>query len=407
MENKLPEGWEWKRLDQVLLFSRNGISKRQNTDNIGLPVTRIETISNGTVNINKVGYVADLEKKDIEKYKLIEGDILFSHINSLEHIGKTAIYENNSNLLLHGVNLLLLRPNKEIAIPKYLQYFFRNLRNSKFFWSIANKSVNQASINQSRLSKIEIPVPSIETQQKIVSILEKAEETKKLRAQAGDLTQQLLQSVFLEMFGDPVQNPENWSIKQLKECIKIPLNSGWSPKCSDDINGIPVFSLANLQDQGLSNEVTKYYSGNTPKKRVDLEIGDLLISRSNTLELVGRIGRYNGKPEEVIYPDLMIRIRLNENLLNSLFFEKYMQSDSIRKLIQKISHGTSGSMVKISQSSLLKMPVILPPIEVQQKFASIVQKIFQVNEFKKNSSLEINNLFDSLMQKAFTGELVS
>jgi hypothetical protein len=49
MENKLPEGWEWKRLDQVLLFSRNGISKRQNTDNIGLPVTRIETISNGTV----------------------------------------------------------------------------------------------------------------------------------------------------------------------------------------------------------------------------------------------------------------------------------------------------------------------------------------------------------------------
>jgi type I restriction enzyme S subunit len=209
------------------------------------------------------------------------------------------------------------------------------------------------------------------------------------------------------MFGDPVENPKNWNMKQLKDCIKIPLNSGWSPKCSDDINGTPVFSLANLQDQGLSDEITKYYSGNLPKKGLDLEIGDLLISRSNTVELVGRIGRYNGKPEKVLYPDLMIRIRLNENFVNALFFEKCMQLNSTRKLIQKVSHGTSGSMVKISQSSLLKLPVILPSIGLQQKFAEICNQIEITTESQKQSSLEINTLFDALMQKAFTGELVS
>lgn len=229
MKNELPDGWEWRKLGDSLLFARNGLSLDQNSEKTGMPVTRIETISDGTVNFSKIGYINDLSDAQIEKYKLADGDILFSHINSLEHIGKNAIYEDKGNLLLHGVNLLLLRPNKELISPKYLHYLCRNLRSLKFFWTIANKSVNQASINQSRLLDILIPVPPLETQHKIVAILEKAEETKKLQAQADELTQQLLQNMFLEMFGDPVRNSMGWEVRKLGD-LSTKILSGSTPK---------------------------------------------------------------------------------------------------------------------------------------------------------------------------------
>lgn len=399
MENKLPEGWEWKKLGEIAVVEKNVILPEdvKGTYQKYIGLENIEKDTGRLTDFSET--LGDLIKSN--KYRFTTENILY---------GKLRPYLNKVFLPgfegICSTDILTIKAIKGKAVREYVALLMRQ----PFFVSYANtrsSGANLPRINESKLLECKVPVPSLETQQKIVAILEKAEETKKLRAQADELTQKLLQSVFLEMFGDPVENPKNWNMKQLKDCIKIPLNSGWSPKCSDDISGTPVFSLANLQDQGLSDEITKYYSGDLPKKGLDLEIGDLLISRSNTVELVGRIGRYNGKPEKVLYPDLMIRIRLNENLVNSLFFEKCMQLNSTRKLIQKVSHGTSGSMVKISQSSLLKLPVILPPIELQQKFAEICNKMEKTTESQKQSSLEINNLFDVLMQKAFTGELVS
>jgi len=393
MENKLPEGWKWKKLSDLAAFFYGGAfeSSYFNEDGKGVKIIRIRNLKQG---FTETYYDGKYDKS----YLVQNGDILIGmdgEFNIVKWTGETA--------------LLNQRVCKVIVKSKDLLSDFAYRSLVKILKDIESRTayVTVKHLSAKELNAIKISLPPLETQQKIVAILEKAEETKKLRAQADELTQKLLQSVFLEMFGDPVENPKIWNMKQLKDCIKIPLNSGWSPKCSDDIGGTPVFSLANLRDQGLSDEITKYYSGDLPKKGLDLEIGDLLISRSNTVELVGRIGRYNGNPEKVIYPDLMIRIRLNENLVNALFFEKYMQLNSTRKLIQKVSHGTSGSMVKISQSSLLKLPVILPPIELQQKFTEICNQIEKTTESQQQSSLEINNLFDALMQKAFTGELAS
>ena len=155
----------------------------------------------------------------------------------------------------------------------------------------------------------------------------------------------------------------------------------------------------------LINNINKYYYGNQPNKGFDLEIGDLLISRSNTKELVGRVGLYKGIPEKVIYPDLMIRTRLDKEVLNPIFFEEYLRTDIMRESIQRVAHGTSGSMVKISQKNLMDLQLIIPPIELQQKFASIAQQIEQVRQYQKESKLQIDHFFNVLMQKAFSGEL--
>lgn len=164
--------WEEKELGEVLKSISNGLSLQQNSLKKGFKVTRIETISDKKINIEKVGYIDT--KQDLSDYKLVIGDILFSNINSLEHIGKSVIVDKDYNLY-HGMNLLRLVVTSS-NIPKFVFYQItldkiqNNIRNR------ANRAINQASINQSELQKIPLCIPSIEEQQKIADCLSSLDE---------------------------------------------------------------------------------------------------------------------------------------------------------------------------------------------------------------------------------------
>src|SRR6266511_1682006 len=101
----LPNGWRWVKLGEVCAKMTNGTSVSQNPEKRGLPVTRIETISMGIINDERVGWI-DSSRRDLEKYVLRPGDILFSHINSFERLGNCALYDGSPRELIHGMNLL-------------------------------------------------------------------------------------------------------------------------------------------------------------------------------------------------------------------------------------------------------------------------------------------------------------
>jgi len=168
----LPVGWGWVELDDVLLKVANGISEKQNKENLGIPVTRIETISQGIINLDRVGYLSNVSEDVIEKYKLITGDVLFSNINSDLHLGKTAVFKQINITLLHGMNLLLLRPNPKCIIGELLNYICEFYRYSGKFLSIAQHAVNQSSINQTNLKKVRVPLPPLLEQNRIVLRIE-------------------------------------------------------------------------------------------------------------------------------------------------------------------------------------------------------------------------------------------
>jgi type I restriction enzyme S subunit len=97
-------------------FIRNGMNIKQDKSGAGLPISRIETIADSTINAERVGY-AGLNETDCRNWLLEPGDILFSHINSISHIGKCAIYKGIPEKLVHGMNLLCLRCDREKVIP--------------------------------------------------------------------------------------------------------------------------------------------------------------------------------------------------------------------------------------------------------------------------------------------------
>jgi type I restriction enzyme S subunit len=173
MSRNLPLDWSTADLGDLLERITNGMNANQSKVPVGTPISRIETISQGVVNFERVQYVTDVDEKKFEHFSLKKGDILFSHINSDLHLGKTAVFQSDKTLL-HGINLLLLRTKRNLLNPKYLHYTLNCYRANGLFMAIAQHAVNQSSLNQTKIKSLKIPLPPrIEDQQQIVAEIEK------------------------------------------------------------------------------------------------------------------------------------------------------------------------------------------------------------------------------------------
>ena len=129
-------------VNEVFEFVRNGASIKQDENAGGLPITRIETIWNSTIDDSRLGF-ADIEDDgQYDKHLLEKGDILMSHINSPKHLGKCAIYTGRPEKLIHGMNLLNLRVNKELVFPQYIYFYLSSSYFKPLVMKISNQSVN-------------------------------------------------------------------------------------------------------------------------------------------------------------------------------------------------------------------------------------------------------------------------
>ena len=179
-------------LKQILEKIENGFSGTQVNYETPFPVTRIETISSGIINYNKVGFVDHIP----ERYLLKEGDILLTNINSIKWIGNS-VYFDGKRVLYHGMNLMLLRSKKEIN-SKYLYYYITY--NNNWFKKMACQAVNQASINKSTLEKFIVKIPDFETQNNIANVLSLTDEKINRISNQVDLTRKFKKGLLQQMF---------------------------------------------------------------------------------------------------------------------------------------------------------------------------------------------------------------
>jgi len=239
------EGWIDIKLEEVLIRLSNGYSGKQSSDYIGDPISRIETIWNEGIDVKRVKYIP-VDEVVRNKYRLQKEDILFSHINSDIHLGKTAIYRGTPEILIHGINTLLIRVSK-LLDSKFFLYQFRYLRHKGLFVENAQRSVNQSSINQRKLKAFNFNLPPLPEQRAIaakieelfssldngIANLKKAQEQLKVYRQAvlkqafeGELTkewrkkqtnlpspEELLEQIKSERENYYTQQIEEWEIK--------------------------------------------------------------------------------------------------------------------------------------------------------------------------------------------------
>ena len=174
------KGWEVCSLKDILLLLRNGINVKQDKDQQGIPITRIETISNREVDRSKMGYAGITDKEKYRDYFLRDNDILMSHINSIQHIGKTAIFHPQycGETIIHGMNLLCLRADSSKVLPEYLFRYFQLDYFYKQVLSITKPAVNQASMTVTDLKNLSLIVPPIEKQEMYCKFCDQSDKSK-------------------------------------------------------------------------------------------------------------------------------------------------------------------------------------------------------------------------------------
>ena len=202
---RFPEFWEeaaWsaRTLTDVVRSISSGLNLTQTNGSNGFRVTRIETIADGTVDINKVGLVTT--DQDISSYRLNVGDILLSNINSIAHIGKSVLIDRDYDLY-HGMNLLRLKALFAVIDPLFLFYWLNTEITRASIRSRANKAVNQASINRTELGNTIVLLPLLTEQQKIADCLGSLDDLIAAEGRKIDALRQHKQGLMQQLFPQP------------------------------------------------------------------------------------------------------------------------------------------------------------------------------------------------------------
>lgn len=317
-------------------------------------------------------------------------------------IGRTTVYvgeDNKANVNQH-VCIIRLKDFKTID-PFYLSYFLSSPSFQRHMMKI-NAGATRQALNFSQISKFKIPIPPIQTQKKIVEIVKKAEKLKKWRAEADELADVYLKSVFLEMFGDPSRNPNGWEQKTLGEsCHTIKDGPHVSPKYVED--GIPFISVNNIIKGYWDLENVRYVSYEDHQKftkKCKPEKGDVLYTKGGTTGFA----KYIDIDLEFSNWVHLAVLKFDKKEINGIFLEHMLNSDYCYQQSQLFTRGIANRDLVINQMKRIK--IVIPYLELQNQFANIVQQVEILKSHQSQSKREIDNLFNTLMQKTFKGELV-
>jgi type I restriction enzyme, S subunit len=168
--------------------------------------------------------------------------------------------------------------------------------------------------------------------------------------------------------------PKEWACRPLEHGLSASPKNGFSPKEVDTWQDLYVLGLGCLTKSGFRPVQLKNAPRSALGSGAKLEDGDFLISRSNTQELVGLCGIFRKLGHDAIYPDLMMRLRLDHNLLGE-FLEKYLLSKAVRQRIAALAVGTSGSMVKLNATSIKELKIVYPSPDEQLKIVEMLKPI--------------------------------
>lgn len=396
----MTHNWDYKPIGDCFVYIKNGANISQAKDSGGIPITRIETLSNGLFNRSKMGYANILEPGKYAQNVLNDGDLLMSHINSKSYIGRTVMYEALPNeVIIHGMNLLRLVPN-ETTLSKFFYYFTLSHYFKSKIVKIRKDAVNQSSFSITDLKKINIPVPPLAEQQQIVAELDKINETIEDCRELLRNLDALAQSLFCDFFGDPAINPKGWRIYKIKDiCSVNPTKREIRIPTSSEISFLPMEDLpinaryfTPIKVKTL-NEVQNsytYFSGEDvlfAKVTPCFENGKAGIP----VNLINNIG-FGSSELFVLRPNFQI---INREYIYSFIRTNHFVSEAIKKL-----SGTSG-LRRVPRTVVENFQIPVPPLELQEKFAARMEEIEAQKKTVESTIAELQTLLDSRMDYYF------
>ena len=403
----MKKGWQTKQLGELCRFIDYRGKTPEKTAS-GLRLITAKNVKMGYLQENPMEFVAP-ESYDSWMTRGIPkmGDGLFTTEAPLANVAQLDTDEK----VVFAQRIIVLQPAANNLDRTFLKYLLlSDVAQDRILEQGTGATVQ--GIKASLLKTIPIEFPPLTEQQRIVGLLDEAFEglaTAKANAEknlqnARALFESHLQSVF-------TQRGPGWVETTLEEVLSVQPQNGWSPPAANHAaSGTPVLTLSSVTGFVFRPNKLKYTSAKTdPKARYWIQNGDLLITRSNTPELVGHVAIASGIEGPTIYPDLIMRMNTMPDRALTKFLYYQLRTPELRTEIMGRAQGANPTMKKISNGAVKTLPISVPPIATQQ---AIVAKLDSLREGtqrlarlyeRKHAALEA--LKKSLLHQAFTGEL--
>lgn len=393
----MKHGWEIKKLGDITT-SINGLWTGKKPPLITIAVIRNTNFTKDCkLDTSDIAYI-DVEQKQYASRKLQYGDIIIekSGGSDKQPVGRPILFNIKEGEYSFSNFTSTLRVNDKTNItPEFLHRYLAYIYMRGSTAAMQSKTTGIRNLDFTLFKSIQVPVPSMEEQERIVAELDCLSGViEKKREQLKELDR-LAQSIFYEMFGDPITNEKHWQIKKLGEVCSSDLGKTLDSKknkgnlynylCSINVQW-GYFDLTTIKEMRFEESELERYS---------VKKGDLLICEGGD---TGRCAIWNSD-DIMYYQNALHRVRFENNTLLSIFFQFVMLYLKTNGEIDKYSKGQT--IKHLVKSSLMSIPTPVPPLAIQQEFAKKIEAIEAQKELIKQSIAECEQLFNSRMQYYF------
>lgn len=308
---------------------------------------------------------------------------------------------------IHDGWLVLSRKRNDVD----QDYFFHLLKSKAVYSEFARRAAGATvkNLNIDIVKEVQVQVPPIEEQRRIAKILDWAEALRAKRCAAITQLDTLVRFIFLEQFGDPIQNSKKWPRVPFSELLAS-IDSGWSPVCQDravvgeewgvlKLGAVTWCEYNCSENKALPPDVD-------PDRELEVKVGDLLFVRKNTYDRVAACALVRETQPRLLLSDLIFRLRPRAEVqLDTCYLHQLLIYPTKRREIQKLAGGTAGSMPNISKSRLQTIPIEVPPLDFQRDFSRRVAAVEKLRVLHRAALDTMDAMFASLQHRAFRGEL--
>jgi type I restriction enzyme S subunit len=247
---------------------------------------------------------------------------------------------------------------------------------------------------------LQLPLPPIHEQRRIVDILSRADGIVRLRREAEKKAAELIPALFLDMFGDPATNPKSWLVETVGDVIES-ADYGSSTKSSEDGSGLPIIRMGNVDYAGTLNLANLKFV-NLPDAEAEkyrLREGDILFNRTNSKDLVGKTGLW-GVEREAVIASYFIRLRVDRDRMRPSYLWAFMNSRHMKRVLFDTARGAIGQ-ANINSKELKAFPIAVPPLKLQQDFATRLEEIRSIQSQQSAAAAKAQSTFDALLAQVF------
>ena len=408
----LPEGWSVVQMDQLKAGNRysfvggpfgSNLTRRDYTDNQGVPVIRGSNLGGETGRFVEDGFVYVSEDKadSLLQNLAYPGDLIFTQrgtLGQVVEIPKTSAHKR----YVVSQSQMKLTVNSEKACPRFIFHFFRSP------WAVNTLSQRiQATgvphINLEILKSFPVILPPLPEQRRIAAILDKADAIRRKREEAIRLTEELLRSTFLKMFGDPATAPA----KPLAGLAEVVSGVTKGRKLNGQAVTVPYLRVANVQDGFLNLDEIKMIEALPDEvEALALKPGDIVMTEGGDHDKLGRGAIWTGLVLNCIHQNHVFRVRVNRQHILPDYFAAYLRTNQAKRYFLRCAKKTT-NLASINMTQLRGLPVPVPSVRLQQKFQDAAKAINGISAARKQAVADAQSLFGSLVQRAFLGELTS